>query len=79
MCRIDHHRYYNPNLGNYIQSDPIGLDRGVHCYVYVLGDPVNFIDPNGLVAVLTGGECNTQGCRGDGVSDFGLTFYPLST
>lgn len=41
-------RDYNPSLGRYIQSDPIGLAGGVNPYIYVKNDPVNWIDPQGL-------------------------------
>jgi RHS repeat-associated protein len=42
------HRYYSPELGRYITSDPIGLQGGLNTYAYVGGDPVNTVDPMGL-------------------------------
>lgn len=43
------HRYYNPTIGRYLTPDPIGLDGGINLYAYVQNDPVNYIDPYGLV------------------------------
>ena len=33
-------RDYDPAVGRYIESDPIGLDAGMKTYAYVRGDPL---------------------------------------
>jgi RHS repeat-associated protein len=40
-------RYYDPDSGNYISQDPIGLDGGIALYTYV-HDTNNWIDEFGL-------------------------------
>lgn len=48
-------RYYDPELGRYVQADPIGLEGGANSYVYAKSNPINRIDPEGLLDVFIGG------------------------
>jgi RHS repeat-associated protein len=44
-------RYYNPAIGRYISSDPIGLAGGLATYSYASLNPLVFIDPKGLINI----------------------------
>jgi len=41
-------RDYDPKMGRYVQSDPIGFDGGVNSYGYVGGNPLVAVDELGL-------------------------------
>jgi RHS repeat-associated protein len=43
-------RYYDPNQTRFTQRDPLGYIDGLNRYSYVHNNPINFNDPNGLLA-----------------------------
>ncbi len=54
-------RDYDPTIGKYVQSDPIGLDGGVNTYNYGLGNPLKLIDPTGLNGAAAAAAAGTAG------------------
>ncbi|MCL5281599.1 MAG: hypothetical protein M1376_17005, partial [Planctomycetes bacterium] len=41
-------RYYNPQIGRFLQTDPVGYGAGMNLYRYCANNPLNLTDPSGL-------------------------------
>lgn len=41
-------RWYQPDIGRFVQRDPIGVLGGLNVYVYTANDPIAAADPGGL-------------------------------
>jgi len=57
-------RDYDPQMGRYVESDPLGLIAGVNTYAYVMGNPISNIDPTGLSSVTYDGQAHTITVKG---------------
>jgi RHS repeat-associated protein len=41
-------RYYSPDIGRFLQTDPVGHTTGLNLYTYCGNNPLNWSDPYGL-------------------------------
>lgn len=57
-------RDYDPSIGRYIESDPIGLAGGVNTYGYAYQNPITHYDPDGRFVFLLGAPALAGGGTG---------------
>ena len=67
-------RDYEPTVGRYAESDPLGLRGESAAYSYVLSRPTMRVDPLGLISVSLGGEAgfHIPGTGGLGAASCGM-------
>ncbi|EHP1023502.1 RHS domain-containing protein [Escherichia coli] len=53
------HRYYDPDVGRFMVTDPIGLAGGLNLYAYA-PNPLKYIDPLGLKKELCNGTTRVR-------------------
>jgi RHS repeat-associated protein len=81
-------RNYDPQIGRYVESDPIGLQGGINPYRYAYANPIEYIDPLGLEGVgpwnspqtlNQWGQNHGQYARGytGGVKDFWNNYWDM--
>jgi RHS repeat-associated protein len=61
-------RYYDPQRGRYLTPDPLGTPDGPNGYAYVRGNPLRYVDPDGLILFAFDGTDNSN--PPPGVDDF---------
>ncbi len=69
-------RAYDPQLGRFLQADPIGYGDGLNMYAYVGGDAVNSRDPSGLAGCYW--ETTWERWRDGELIEVGVTVQPVA-
>lgn len=51
-AHYNYFRDYDPAIGRYVQSDPLGIDAGLSTFSFAGNRPTLAVDPNGLAIVV---------------------------
>ena len=73
-AHYNYYRDYDPSLGRYVESDPLGVQVGRDTFGYVRGNPIARVDPDGLLDKGAGGG-GGSGLGGQGIC---YLMFPLA-
>jgi len=59
-------RDYDPSIGRYVESDPMGLAAGINTYTYTSDSPEVWIDTLGLASCTYSISAHTLSCQPNG-------------
>ncbi len=79
-------RYYNPHIGRFMQTDPVGYGAGINWYLYCGNNPLAFVDPSGMIKIAFYDPTDDHGPRvangaqfKESADDFGEHAYAMKS